>query len=67
MTAKQYRAALDRLGLSQKGAARLFGADPRTSRRWALDEAAIPETVAMILRYLINTGTSPDDFEAASQ
>jgi hypothetical protein len=67
LTAKQYRAALDRLGLSQQEAARLFGADPRTSRRWALDEAPVPETVAMILRYMLKAGVSPADFEAASQ
>lgn len=35
MTANQYRAALDKLGLSQVGAARLFGVEDTTSRRWA--------------------------------
>ena len=38
MTPTQFRAAIDQLGLSQLGAARLVGADGRTARRWALGE-----------------------------
>jgi DNA-binding transcriptional regulator YiaG len=53
MTATQFRAALDRLALSQVGAARLFHADGRTVRRWAAGDRAIPETVVMLLRLLV--------------
>lgn len=53
MTAAQFRAALDRLGLSQLGAARLVGADGRTARRWALGERSVPEPVAILLRLLV--------------
>lgn len=53
MTANQFRAAIARLDLSQVGAARLVGADPRTARRWALDERPIPECVAILLRLLL--------------
>lgn len=53
MTAAQFRAALARLKLSQLGAARLFGADGRTARRWALGERSIPETVAILLRLMV--------------
>ena len=35
MTSDQFRKALDRLKLSQLGAARLFGSNDRTVRRWA--------------------------------
>jgi DNA-binding transcriptional regulator YiaG len=35
MNAQQFRALLDRLGLSQTAAARLVGVEPRTARRWA--------------------------------
>jgi hypothetical protein len=61
MTAKQYQTALDRLKLSQLGAARLFGADGRTSRRWASGERGIPETVAILLRLMLaGLITAPD-------
>lgn len=53
MTAKQFQAAIDRLGLSQVGAAKLFGADPRTGRRWALGERSVPGPVAILLRLML--------------
>ena len=34
MTAKQYRDAIQALGLSQAGAAQFFKVDDQTSRRW---------------------------------
>jgi hypothetical protein len=46
MTANEYRAALARFGLTQTGAARLFRADERTSRRWASGDRAVPPTVS---------------------
>jgi len=67
MTANQFRAALDRLNLSQIGAARLFGTDPRTARRWALGERSIPECVAIVLRLLLAGKITTDDIEAAKR
>jgi hypothetical protein len=64
MTANQFRAALKRLGLSQAGAASLVGADPRTGRRWALDERAVPECVAILLRLLMAGKITQEDIEA---
>lgn len=63
MTPIQYKAALDGLGLSQVGAARLLGVDPRTSRRWALGEAAVPPSVALALRLMVRHGTGLDEAE----
>lgn len=65
MTPNQFRAALDRIGLTQVGAAKLFGADPRTARRWALGEGDIPETVAILLRLAIKGKITLDDIERA--
>lgn len=65
MTAKQFRTALDRLKLSQLGAARLIGADPRTARRWALGERDIPQCVAILLRLLLAGKISVADVDAA--
>ena len=49
MDAPAYRAQLARLGLTQEGGARILGVDGRTSRRWALGERPIPDTVARLL------------------
>jgi transcriptional regulator with XRE-family HTH domain len=67
MTANQFRAALNRLGLTQLGAARLFDADGRTARRWALGERSIPPTVAILLRLLVAGKVSAEDIEAAKK
>jgi hypothetical protein len=54
MTNKQYRDALDKLDITQVGAGELFQVGARTSRRWALDEARVPTTVAMILHLMLD-------------
>lgn len=64
MTPNQFRSALDRLGLSQAGAAALVGADPRTGRRWALGERAVPECVAILLRLLMAEKITIEDIDA---
>ena len=46
MTANQFRAMLKRLKLSQRGAAKIFGANERTFRRYALDERPVPNDIA---------------------
>lgn len=53
MTANQFRTAIDKLGLSQRGAGSLMGVDERTSRRWALGERTVPPCVAIVLRLLL--------------
>ena len=61
MTANQFRTALSRLKLSQLGAARLFQADGRTARRWALGERSIPPTVAILLKLMLAGKITADD------
>lgn len=53
MTTEEYRAVLDKLGINQQAAGRLFAVGARTSRRWALGEARIPMPVAMLLRLML--------------
>jgi DNA-binding transcriptional regulator YiaG len=65
MTANQFRAALDRLELSQLEAARLFNANGRTARRWALGERSVPEPVAILLRLMLAGKLTVDDVERA--
>lgn len=57
----QYRTAIEKLGLSQRGAAQFLEVDERTSRRWALGEAQVPESVAMLLRLMIRLKLNPED------
>lgn len=52
MTTEEYRAALDKLGMSQAAAARLFTVSDRTSRRWALG-GSIPMGTAIVLRLMV--------------
>lgn len=63
MTAKQYRAALAKLNLTQVGAARLFGVNDVTSRRWAKDGAT--GVVAILLRLMLAGKITAEDVEAA--
>lgn len=53
MTAAEYRAALDALGLSQARLGRLFGVDKNTPNRWAMGAVAVPGAVALILRAML--------------
>lgn len=64
MTPNQFRAAIDRLDLSQVAAAKLVGADPRTARRWALGERDVPECVAILLRLLVAGKITVEDVAA---
>ena len=52
MTPAEYRTLIAALGLSQVGAARVLGIDPRTSRRYALGETPIPQIVEILLGIL---------------
>lgn len=61
MTPKQYAEAIQRLGLSQRGAARFLGVDERTSRKWIAGDARIPESVALLLRLMVRLNLGPDD------
>jgi len=62
MTANQYRAALDHLGLTQVGAARLFRVGERTSRRWA--ETGIEGTAEILLRLMLAGKVSATDIQS---
>lgn len=67
MTANQFRTAIDRLDLSQVGAARLVGADPRTARHWASGDRSVPPCVAILLRLLVAGKITIEDVEAAKK
>lgn len=55
MSHVEYRKALDRVGLSNRGFCQLLGVDERTGRRWADadEEAEIPGSVVALLRVAV--------------
>ena len=64
MTAKQYRAAIERLGLSQEAAGELLGASGRSGQNWAAKGA--PPAESITLRLLLAGRITQQDVEAAS-
>ena len=60
MTAKQYNAALERLGLTQAAAAELLGVSIRSSHGYA-NGAPIPEGYAKLLRLMVCRNLKADD------
>ena len=53
MTTKQYRRALEELGLSQGAAAKYLGVTARTSQNWALGASAVHPCADRLLRLLL--------------
>jgi hypothetical protein len=63
MTANQFRSALDRLGLTQVGAAKLFGVNDTTVRRWA--RHGVEGTAVILLRLMVAGKITAEDIERA--
>jgi plasmid maintenance system antidote protein VapI len=63
MTNQEYEAALNRLKLTQVGAARLLHVDARTSRRWIAGDRMVNPHVALVLRLLMAKKITPRDIE----
>jgi DNA-binding transcriptional regulator YiaG len=61
VTPKQYADAIERLGLSQRGAGKFLGVDERTSRKWIAGDARIPESAAKLLRLMVKMELKPED------
>jgi len=59
MTADEYREAIERVGLTQVGAAEFFNVADTTSRRWIAGRHPIPDAVAMTLRLMIRYNLTP--------
>ncbi len=61
MTPKQYADALERLGLSQRGAGKFLGVDERTVRKWVAGDARVPGSVGKLLRLMVRLKLNPQD------
>ncbi len=65
MDATGFRRAIERLGLTQAGAAALVGRSPRASRRWAADGP--PPEAAVVLQLLLDGTVTVDDVARARE
>lgn len=61
MTPRQYREAIERLGLSQEAAGEFFGYSARQGQRWANNERPVPRAVAIAIRLMIKHGHTTED------
>lgn len=59
MNGMEYRTAIAGIGMTQVGAARFFGVDGRTSRKWIAGEFPVPPAVSMLLRVMQHYNLSP--------
>ena len=60
MTAEEFEQAIDQVNLSQIEAAEFFGVNERSSRRWISGQHAVPQSVAMLLRVMVNNNITPE-------
>jgi hypothetical protein len=61
MAPKGYLYLLEKLGLSQRGAARFLGIAERTSRNYASGERAIDPRTAMLLELMVRREVSVEE------
>jgi hypothetical protein len=59
MTPQEYFDAISDVGMTQVGAARFFGIDGRTSRKWVAGTNAVPPAVSMLLRVMLRYNLTP--------
>ena len=64
MSTEEYRAALDKLGLSIVGSAECLGLSRRQSQRYASGATPIADPVAKLLRLAIRIGLTANDLKA---
>lgn len=68
MTEDEFNAAIEALGFeTPTHAGAFFGVDGRTPRRWASGATAVPQPIAMWLRYMIREGLTPEKVNDLTQ
>jgi transcriptional regulator with XRE-family HTH domain len=61
MKGTDFRETLKSLGLTQAEAARLFGFEQRSSRRWVSGKRDVPYFLVIMLRMMVSGTIDPDD------
>lgn len=65
MTSKEYRATIEKLGLSQIPAGSILGLSPRQSQRLANNEAPVPRPIAKLLNLITKRKVTLEDVDNA--
>lgn len=60
MTARQYKAVIAELGMSQAAAGRYLGVSERTTHRYASGDAKLRASEALLLRALLHHNEKPE-------
>jgi len=60
MPANEYLTAVHRLGMNAEQSGWFFGFSGRSGQRYASGEAAVPQSVAMLLRLMLRLQLSPE-------
>jgi DNA-binding transcriptional regulator YiaG len=63
MTAKQFSAALTRLGFTQSSFARAIGVTDRGVRKWISGELPVPRQTVVLVNLMLKTNFSAKDLE----
>lgn len=65
MTGDAFKAALEKIPISQMGFSRLIGVGGRTVRGWIAEEFPVPKAVALLVNLLLRTKIKPEDLKAS--
>lgn len=63
MTAKQFNAAIETIGLTRKQAGAFFGQSERQGQRWGAGDVPVPGGVAIALALMLKYKKKPEDVE----
>jgi DNA-binding transcriptional regulator YiaG len=63
MSGDAFRAALEKIGITQMGFSRLIGVGGRTVRAWISEEFPVPKAVALLVNLILKTKTKPEDLK----
>jgi len=61
MTGEEFREAIYKVGMTQTAAARFFGVNETSLRRWISGKYPIPEPVAMLLKTMHRYSLTPEN------
>jgi DNA-binding transcriptional regulator YiaG len=65
MTGDTFKAALEKIGITQMGFSRLIGVGGRTVRGWIGGEFPVPKAVALLVNLMLKTKAKPEDLKAS--
>ena len=65
MTGDAFKAALEKIPISQMAFSRLIGVSGRAVRSWISEQFPVPKAVALLVNLILKTKTDPEDLKAS--